>query len=257
MPLFRPHRGTLEDSLKRTVIVNNIHDLCQEVQKEVESWVNTPITPEYIIIEDYCFDERIGWHTQIVKTSILHANQNFGVIGFLSEPLLYQPLTFEAKIDELFDPSEFKLIPREIKICDVDEFAQALNKNKTIDDFELGSAYCGSFETRRKCYDIDILMQSDKWIWGLPFIQWPGHYLIKVTPPFGAKVIRFRLKTTDTPHELSIYLDGYNFSGCMPWPHYEVFGGLGDDCSRCKWDDVEGLLDIVYKHFYGFPEEEE
>lgn len=126
---------------------------------------------------------------------------------------------------------------------------------KSIEDFLHERGFTGSFSTRRKCYEIDDEMEYDKWMVGLPFIQWPANYLIKVIPPFGAKVIRFWLKTADTQHELSIYLDGYNYSGCMPWPHYEVYGGEVGDVSRCKWDDIEGLKRIVHEHFYGATQE--
>lgn len=252
MPLFRPHRAALEQSLKESTIVKDICHLCSLIENEIKEWCLTPILPEYLDIQDYVFDQRTGWHTQIINLKKDSGLPPLGVLGFLSEPFQDAPY-FIAKLDELFDPSKFKLIPNTI--------IPVTEKRKppaaTIEDFENGSAYSGDYETRRMCYELEERMEYHKWFTCLPFIQWPPHYLIKVTPPFAAKVIRFRLKTTDTPHELSIYLDGYNYSGCMPWPHYEVYGGLGDDTSRCKWDDVEELLRLVHCHFYGFPKEEE
>lgn len=161
MPLFRPHRGTLEDSLKRTVIVNNIHDLCQEVQKEVESWVDTPITPESISIENYCFDKRIGWHTQIVTTNVLHANQNFGVIGFLSEPFTPGASFYVAKMDGIFDPNKFKLFPEVIIPIKEEE-------NKKMAQFV-------------KCWDCSIVLCDDP---------------TKAAPPVWTRILALKIQNT-------------------------------------------------------------
>lgn len=125
-------------------------------------------------------------------------------------------------------------------------------ERRKIPDFKEGCRYSGDFKTRLLCYDIDRKMNYMQWCDELPFIQWPSHYQIKVIPPFGAKIIRFKLKANDTPIELSIYLDAYNYSGYMPWPYWEIFGGnFEQDVSRCKWDDIEKLKELVNFHFYG------
>ena len=80
MPLFREHRGQLIDSLKTTVIVNNMNELYAHLTKIFD------LKYMRIVIEPYPaegenFDKRIGWYTQII---ILEED---GVLGFLSEPL--------------------------------------------------------------------------------------------------------------------------------------------------------------------------
>lgn len=88
MALFRKHRGCLDESLQTTVIVTNIQGLCEIIMEELYVWGDLVVNPGNIKIKPYpdtenCFDNRIGWYTQIVTLDI----PKFGVIGFLSEPL--------------------------------------------------------------------------------------------------------------------------------------------------------------------------
>lgn len=254
MPLFRPHRRTLEEALKESTIVIDSCHLCRLIEKEIENWCDIPIIPEYLDIQNYVFDPRTGWHTQIINLKKDSGLPPLGVLGFLSEPMPTIKV-INVTQDKHIDWSKFKLIPNEVIPFLEEPDLGDCELTGRIADFEKGSCYTGSFKTRMMCYEIDKRMEYNKWLQGLPFIHWPAHYLIKVTPPFGAKVIRFRLRATDSLYELSVYLDGYNYSGCMPWPHYEIYGGHGDT-SRCKWDDTEELLRLVHCHFYGFPKDE-
>lgn len=80
MALFRFHRGSLNESLKTTVIVKNTQELKKHILRELE-WTNPELSS--MKIEQYgddCFDSRIGWYTYIVT-------DKDGVLGFLSEPL--------------------------------------------------------------------------------------------------------------------------------------------------------------------------
>lgn len=93
MPLYRPHRASLEDSIKETVLVSDVPHLCNVLMKDLNSWGNFIINVDDLIIEPYptierCFDKRIGWHTQIIT---VNPDSNFpplGVLGFLSEPFI-------------------------------------------------------------------------------------------------------------------------------------------------------------------------
>lgn len=91
MPLFRLHRGGLAESLATTVIIKNLDDLRSAVKKSWEHWPCGNITEFEVKVSPYyneanCFDERIGWYTQIVLVDILEKGVLVPV-GFLSEPL--------------------------------------------------------------------------------------------------------------------------------------------------------------------------
>lgn len=82
MPLFRSLRGSLDESLKTTVIVKTHEDLIKNINKYPFLIQNESYE---IKIDDYCFDDRIGWYTQIVLANIFEKDK-FHPVGFLSEP---------------------------------------------------------------------------------------------------------------------------------------------------------------------------
>lgn len=91
MPLFRFHRGCLNESLATTVIVRNMNELMYVIQHRHEEFSGKYKKCFGIIIEpypfkDHNFDKRIGWYTQIVTSDILEKGIFFPE-GFLSEPL--------------------------------------------------------------------------------------------------------------------------------------------------------------------------
>lgn len=90
MPLFRAHRGGLQDSLDTTRIVKNISELKLAILRDWDNWptINQDI---HIEVEPYpsfgsCFDRRIGWYTQLVTANVIEKDKMHPV-GFLSEPL--------------------------------------------------------------------------------------------------------------------------------------------------------------------------
>ncbi len=92
MPLFRFHKGGLQESLDTTVIVNNIEELRKAIKDRHKGFLQEEKDFFGIIIGDYptkehCFDRRIGWYTQMVTSDILERGV-FVPEGFLSEPLI-------------------------------------------------------------------------------------------------------------------------------------------------------------------------
>lgn len=86
MALFRFHRGTLEESLKTTIIVPTKEILLKYLHREY-SHMKDNITISHIYpypMEDN-FDKRIGWYTQIVM--MRYGDNNPYPVGYLSEPL--------------------------------------------------------------------------------------------------------------------------------------------------------------------------
>lgn len=99
MPLFRRHRGGLDESLATTVIVKNIADLKAEITKDWEMWLDHPaaahsnfktfdvkvFVPFELPIEN-SFDPRCGWYTHYVSADIMCKGE-FHMVGMLSEPM--------------------------------------------------------------------------------------------------------------------------------------------------------------------------
>ncbi len=99
MPLFRFHRGSLQDSLNTTVLVKNMEELHQACQPFISQmfWMKDPcdftleISPYPSKFNN--FDNRIGWYTHIVCLTInCPSNENINninsaPIGFLSEAI--------------------------------------------------------------------------------------------------------------------------------------------------------------------------
>ncbi len=91
MPLFRFQRGSLEESLKTTIIVKTFNEMVKAIvlsfddrMLERQNWgAEFKVIP--YPIEGENFDLRIGWYTQMVLTNI-YEKDKMQPIGFLSEP---------------------------------------------------------------------------------------------------------------------------------------------------------------------------
>ena len=83
MPLFRFHKGSLDESLRTTVTIKNVVELMRLLVKH--NWEY-----DHIEIEPYpdgqnCFDPRCGWYTHIV----ICIKDNVRLpAGFLSEGMI-------------------------------------------------------------------------------------------------------------------------------------------------------------------------
>lgn len=86
MPLFRFHRGSLEDSLKTTIIVKTFNDMVKAiVNSEIVRNDGSQNWGAEFKVRQQGFDPRIGWYTQIVLTNI-YEKDKMQPVGFLSEP---------------------------------------------------------------------------------------------------------------------------------------------------------------------------
>lgn len=97
MPLFRKQRGSLQESLKTTVIVKSMDQLKDAIYEDWSMWEGAlrkndaePFSKDIINlkIEPYhqYLDERCGWYTQIVSADP-QVKGEFILVGFLSEPM--------------------------------------------------------------------------------------------------------------------------------------------------------------------------
>ncbi len=95
MPLFRFHRGGLEESLKTTIVVKNFNDLYTAIANEFDITASWSASIE---IEPYPaennFDARIGWHTHLVTANI-YDKEKYVPVGYLSELLSPAVLYFK------------------------------------------------------------------------------------------------------------------------------------------------------------------
>jgi hypothetical protein len=66
--LYRPHRGSLDDSMREVVEVNDFPQLVRHLRRGVESWYPKDELPteENTRLEPYGFDKRINWETYLV-----------------------------------------------------------------------------------------------------------------------------------------------------------------------------------------------
>ena len=108
MPLFRFHRGSLEDSLSTTVIVKSIDELKNVIICSFNGFTDIEyfyrnndmeikIKP-YQFENNNNFDKRTGWYMQIVTIKSFYDDEGHVVSGFLSEPF-----QFERKLDKPHD----------------------------------------------------------------------------------------------------------------------------------------------------------
>lgn len=91
MPLFRFHKGSLEESLKTTIIVKDFNELKKIIVEAMKHWmfINEENPEIELKINPYPlednFDTRIGWYTHMVTAR--YEKTTAHPIGFLSEPL--------------------------------------------------------------------------------------------------------------------------------------------------------------------------
>jgi hypothetical protein len=96
MPLFRKHRGSLEESLKTTVVVKNRKELIEHLMRDWGQWKDFDLSLEvpfelrielpYQNENINNFDERCGWYTHYVIADIMERGK-FTVLGMLSEAM--------------------------------------------------------------------------------------------------------------------------------------------------------------------------
>ena len=99
MPLFRKHRGQLDDSLETTIIVKNMAELRAAISEDWAMWYDHPAAAHsnfktfdikvfipYEFPFEKSFDKRCGWYTHYVSADIMCKGE-FCMMGYLSEPM--------------------------------------------------------------------------------------------------------------------------------------------------------------------------
>src|ERR1700760_4447809 len=108
MPLFRQHRGSLEESIATTEVIKSLEDLIYLIIKVNENTYGVSGFIEKIIIRPYPreggnanFDERVGWYTHLVTAKFWYDKESFDKqlypVGFLSESIEMSELIVEQE----------------------------------------------------------------------------------------------------------------------------------------------------------------
>lgn len=87
-------------------------------------------------------------------------------------------------------------------------------------------------------------LEWDKWVKEIPTINFPKEWGIKIIPPFGGALARFRVQYND--REISVYLDCYELIGCFDGPYWEMYP-YGDDIYRVGINNTEELITRIWE----------
>ena len=101
------------------------------------------------------------------------------------------------------------------------------------------------WDAREKMFEIERVMEWQKWIKELPILPFKSGWKIKIIPPTAGAIVRFRVFNTDESQEISVYFDAYNILGSWGCPYWEIYPAENGDVERFVKDDVEGLIDGI------------
>jgi len=98
------------------------------------------------------------------------------------------------------------------------------------------------FEVSMTHYDYENAFEWIRWMQEIPSINFPKEWAIKIIPPFGNAVVRFRVN-----EDISVYLDCYDALGYVGVPYWEMYPTKEGDTFRCDMNDIDELLDAISK----------
>lgn len=81
-------------------------------------------------------------------------------------------------------------------------------------------------------------------------IEFPEGWKIKIIPPFGGAMGRFRVYNKDESESVSVYMDCYDCLGCMGMrPYWEMYPTIDDDCARFLMGEEAMLINEIKRTF--------
>lgn len=85
-----------------------------------------------------------------------------------------------------------------------------------------------------------------RWMAEIPFIEFPVGWKIKMVPPFGGAVVRFKviLPGVADVDVVSVYLDCYSRLAMRRDPYWEVYP-YKSDVGRCEMNEIDKLLEMI------------
>ena len=82
-------------------------------------------------------------------------------------------------------------------------------------------------------------------------IEFPEGWKVKIIPPFGGAMGRFRVYNSDESISVSVYMDFYDCLGYMGGkPYWEMYPNKEDDCSRFSMGEESEMIQEI-KHTFG------
>lgn len=82
-----------------------------------------------------------------------------------------------------------------------------------------------------------------KWMNEIPELNFPSDWGVRIIPPFGGAVARFRVNK-GTAH-VSVYLDCYEELGMMGQPYWELYPSYTADTQRCYINETDDLIEAI------------
>jgi len=109
-------------------------------------------------------------------------------------------------------------------------------------------------------YIVDMLEEKlgyHKYVDKMPYLKINSDWQIKVIPPFGGAMVRYRIRRKDV--EVSVYLDCHSMLGSTSTPYWEMYPTEDGDAVRWDMDDIDGLYMGMLCSLYGvtYPPREE
>lgn len=97
--------------------------------------------------------------------------------------------------------------------------------------------------------EMDEAFEWSKWKDEIPYLKFPGHWKVKIMPPFAGAIIRFSVTTNDKNH-VSVYLDCYAQLGSWDEPYWEIYpyekiGNQNSDVYRGPMNKTVNLLEAI------------
>lgn len=93
-------------------------------------------------------------------------------------------------------------------------------------------------------FALSEVLEWQKWIEQIPFIQFKKDWEVRAIPPFGGAIIRYNVKKKGQKGWVSIYLDCYDRLGYFGEPYWEVYPFKGD-VGRCAMKDTKTLIKMI------------
>ena len=89
--------------------------------------------------------------------------------------------------------------------------------------------------------DCERAFEWRSWIDRIPDIEFPAGWKIRVIPPFGGAIVRFRVITEWS--NISVYLDAYDMLGYMAnQPYWELYPNEDGDVTRVMMNETKELI---------------
>lgn len=100
-------------------------------------------------------------------------------------------------------------------------------------------------------YKIENDYEWREWIKNIPYINFPPDWNVKIMPPFGGAMIRFKVKKNDSDKCVSVYLDCHHSLGYYGEsgnePYWEIYPAFDGDTARFDINNIKEIMEEIEK----------